>query len=191
MASGEDLNKFIYEENEFLDKSLCNCLNFCLSNFSDWDSGYIDFWKNRTLSFSNSNRILEMENCKAIVEIIREKIKNTYGVKDAYCDTIDFIKWPIGSSQPPHFDKISGLDHREWGSVIYINSNYQGGETFYPDLDIKITPESGKIVIHPGDVDFMHGVSGVIGNDRFTIASFWTSDLSKASYDRLHKFKRK
>lgn len=192
LTSGKNFNNFIYEEEHFLDRTFCQCLHFSLVNFDGWkvfDKN--NFWDGRTLSFSNSSLIFEHENCQAIVELIRTKIQAIYNAEYVYCDTIDFIKWPVGSSQSPHWDKINGLDHREWGSVIYLNEDYEGGNTIYPELDIQIKPESGKIIIHPGDVDFMHGVSEVIGNDRFTIASFWTSDLSKASYDRIHKFKRK
>jgi hypothetical protein len=43
---------------------------------------------------------------------------------------------------------------------------------------MQITPEMGKLAVHPGDVDHLHGVTKIEENVRYTIAFFWkyTSD---------------
>jgi hypothetical protein len=49
-----------------------------------------------------------------------------------------------------------------------------GGDLFYPKHGIKISPKSGLAVSHPGDINYLHGVSSVISGERWVIPSFYT-----------------
>lgn len=57
--------------------------------------------------------------------------------------------------------------------VVYINDNYEGGELFFPDLDVEIKPKSGSMITFPADSNYMHGTKIVSsGSDRFVMAFF-------------------
>ena len=93
-------------------------------------------------------------------------------------------------NQPPHCDDMSdskkenkNFNHRYFGCVIYLNDDYIGGETFYPDHNFKIVPKSGTLAIHLGDCNHRHGVTEVKENTRYTIASFWSFDKMRAIQD--------
>jgi hypothetical protein len=39
----------------------------------------------------------------------------------------------------------------KWGCVIYLNDNFNGGELFYNDLDIRFKPVTGTLICHATD----------------------------------------
>lgn len=131
------------------------------------------FWNNRVMSvIGMPGRRGELG--ATIMTRVCDKIGLMYQTT-TYCDTIDIVKWPDGLSQTPHYDGLSGYEYRTFGAVIYLNNNFRGGELFYPKLGIRITPQPGTLVIHPGTELYTHGVHKIIGSTRYTVASFWSN----------------
>lgn len=102
-----------------------------------------------------------------------------------YADTLQIVRWLPGNLQLPHADSQyeSGEPHpfhwREQASIIYINSDYEGGEVYFPKHGLEIKPEPGMLATFPGTTEYMHGVRAVESGIRYTIASFWTTDPDK------------
>jgi predicted 2-oxoglutarate/Fe(II)-dependent dioxygenase YbiX len=59
-------------------------------------------------------------------------------------------------------------------SLFYYNDDFEGGELYYPDHDISIKPKPGLAVLHPGDINYLHGVKMVTAGERFTTPAFYT-----------------
>ena len=59
----------------------------------------------------------------------------------------------------------SGFD-KKWGGVIYI-SDFEGGELYYPDVNIECKPNKGDMVIHRSDLP--HGTKINQTDERRTI----------------------
>jgi len=146
-----------------------------------WESGGTEFWSNRVINYElmysydiEAARIMLDANIRC-----SNVIKNNYHVPEIYSDTLQIVRWFPGMEQPPHADDMTntdilGFEHRAFGSIIYLNDDYEGGNTYYPNYDIRITPKSGTLAIHPGDPEHLHGVTKIEGGMRYTIASFWT-----------------
>lgn len=172
----------IHIEDSFIDEETCFKLKTFASN-SHWREYNDKFWSGRVLSFNDTHESL-MSVTNNIKQKISDYIQIKYGSK-AYCDTIDFVRWEDGREMPPHRDAMDAYTYRDWGSVLYLNSDYMGGHTYYPELNFDVKPKIGSLVVHAGDV--LHGVKPIFGNTRYTIASFWTRDKTQAVYDRIHK----
>jgi hypothetical protein len=153
-----------------------------------WESGGSEFWDNRVINYS---RLREFDYVAADIMLeanvrCKAAIREAYELdQDVYSDTLQVIRWFEGMSQTPHADDMSntdikGFDHRVFGSIIYLNDDYAGGHTYYPNFDIEVTPEAGKLAVHPGDPEHLHGVTAIESGMRYTIASFWTFDKAKA-----------
>jgi prolyl 4-hydroxylase len=166
----------------FVSKEDCEYLINAANSLDIWESGGSEFWDNRVINY---NKMLDFDKNAAVIMLdanIRcgQKIKEEYNLDaSVYSDTLQVIRWFPGMEQPPHADDMSntdivGFDHRAFGSIIYLNNDYTGGHTFYPNFDFEITPEAGSLAIHPGDPEHLHGVTKVEGSMRYTIASFWT-----------------
>lgn len=171
----------------FITKENCEYLIKTATELDTWESGGTEFWENRVLNYYT---ILQRD--KKAAEIMLDAnnrcgnvIKNNYVIPEVYSDTLQIVRWFPGMEQPPHADDmtntdIPGFDHRMFGSIIYLNDDYEGGQTYYPNYKISITPQAGKLAVHPGDPDHLHGVTKIEGGMRYTIASFWTLDKNKS-----------
>lgn len=174
----------------FISKEDCEYLVDLVKDSILWESGGSDFWDNRVINY---HKLLEYDRDAAIIMLdanIRcgQKIKEEYNLDTSvYSDTLQIVRWFPGMSQPPHADDMSntdidGFSHRAFGSIIYLNDNYDGGNTFYPNFNFDIIPKSGSLAIHPGDPEHLHGVTEVKKSIRYTLASFWTLN-KRMGYD--------
>jgi len=90
------------------------------------------------------------------------------------------VRWLPGNEQSPHSDKQlndgspNPFPTYDLNSVIYWNDDFEGGEVYYPDHDIELTIEPGMAVVHPGDINYLHGVKPIISGTRWTTPSFYT-----------------
>jgi hypothetical protein len=154
-----------------------------------WESGGSEFWDDRVINYHS---IGQYDRNAAVIMLdanIRcgERIKELFNLEEVYSDTLQIIRWFPGMEQPPHADDMSntdivGFNHRAFGSIIYLNDEYSGGHTYYPNFDFEVIPKAGALAIHPGDPEHLHGVTKIEDGMRYTIASFWTQDKGKG-YD--------
>ena len=76
------------------------------------------------------------------------------------------------------FIHIDNQGHMEqpimWGSVAYLNDDYEGGEIYYPDYEFWYKPKAGAMVFHEGNT--RHGVKAVLSGNRYCAASLVTID---------------
>ena len=182
------VNDKILKKENFLDESyIVNVLNFA-KNTNLWETSKKDgdFWSTRTLGLYKVPD--EIKTILKDVCIKTEKfISESYNLnKPVYIDTIDLVRWFPGQHQPAHCDDMTNDDtekfkfsHRAFGSIIYLNDDYLGGETFYPNFEISVKPKKNTCIVHPGDCDHLHGVTKIENSIRYTIASFWTHDQAK------------
>lgn len=90
------------------------------------------------------------------------------------------IRWFPGLKQEPHADKQTNdgqpnpfIDY-DINSLFYYNDDFDGGELYYPQHGITIKPEPGLAVLHPGDINYLHGVSEIRSGERFTTPAFYS-----------------
>jgi len=111
---------------------------------------------------------------------VENKIKSDFEITDEiYPDYLGLVKWENGDYQHPHADgQNENGDHpydwRNFGCVLYLNDNYEGGEIYFPNQNIKIKPKPNTLVFFPGTLEYLHGVKPVTNGVRYTLTSFWT-----------------
>lgn len=169
-----------------LSEEECEYLINAVKDIEPWQSAG-EFWHNRAFDAKRiynevdpiAGKILYSARLK-----IEQVIKDLYNEKEIFADLSQMIRWFPGMEQIPHCDDMKdtegneSLHHRHYGAIIYLNDNYSGGHTFYPQHNFEIIPKVGSLAIHPGDPNHMHGVTKIEDNLRYTIASFWTRDKS-------------
>jgi hypothetical protein len=172
----------------FISKEDCEHLVNIAKSLNFWESGGSDFWDNRVFNYHS---MLEFDKKAAKIMLkanvdCGDLIQKEYSLESpVYSDTLQLIRWFPGMDQGPHADdmtnsKFKGFEHRAFGSIIYLNDDYSGGHTFYPNFDIEVVPETGSLAVHPGDPEHLHGVTTIEDSIRYTIASFWTFEKEKS-----------
>lgn len=130
-------------------------------------------WRNR---IADGNVLLRMypdilETISNVQSRLSDNISDFYNVKLAKPDR-SIVRWFSGSFQFPHADNTHYPNYHI-GSIIYLNSNYEGGELFFPQHEITLKPVSGQAFAFPGDSYYLHGVKEITDGVRYTIPTFW------------------
>lgn len=133
----------------------------------------IQYWKTKNVFLStcplehiNLGKELHLKQN----EIFREYLEKL-GLGDAtydskYLEPIVVHLYRAGDNLDPH------KDNNEYALVFYLSSppEFTGGDLYYPNLNIKITPTRGTLVISPSNE--LHEVMEVISGYRCAITSF-------------------
>ncbi len=75
---------------------------------------------------------------------------------------------------------------RSFGSIVYLNDDYEGGEIYFTGLDKIVKPKVGMLIAFTGGTHHEHAVLKVTKGERVTMPSFHTFDASKA--DKTHLY---
>ena len=73
-------------------------------------------------------------------------------------EDLQVVRYKTGGFYKPHFDACNketddctrlnrGLGPRFITFIIYLNDDFNGGETYFPQIDTKVTPKRGKAAI--------------------------------------------
>lgn len=70
--------------------------------------------------------------------------------------------------------------------IVCLNSVEQGGVLRFPDLDLEIKSEPGKLIIFPAAWMFMHELTTPCSNDRYILRTFGLTQPPHSSNDIKH-----
>lgn len=124
------------------DTSVCYGLEKTAIPYSD-GSGVEDIDRK---SFYITDSIMSgIEFCSEIYQ----NFINTSSIK--WPKTFSIRRWDSGGSMGPHEDTYVG--ERDFGisAVVYLNDDYEGGELYFPDYNVKVKPSAGSIVFFPSN----------------------------------------
>ena len=75
---------------------------------------------------------------------------------------------------PLHIDAdTSRSSVRCLAMLLYLNDVEEGGETIFPNLDLKIKPTKGSLLIFPPTWMFPHIGSKPISNEKYILSTYW------------------
>jgi hypothetical protein len=77
------------------------------------------------------------------------------------------VMWPQGMEQKVHIDKRR--EATTHAAIVYLNDDFSGGETYFPDLKDEVRPQRGLLAGFPGRA-LPHGVRKVEHGTRHTLA---------------------
>jgi hypothetical protein len=93
------------------------------------------------------------------------------------------VRWLPGQLQMPHADKElheganagkpNDFPWYDLAGLFYLNDDYEGGELYFPQHDIKFKPKAGAAYFFPGDMNYIHGVTEITSGIRYTVPFFW------------------
>ncbi len=152
----------IIQENNFLTKQECNFLiKFHNDNYSVLGNPHYE-----TQVLNLTNHIINYDFIKYFYAKIAYHIQNVN--KNLFINYFEIVKWFENDFMDKHYD----FDYHTYTSVIYLNDDFKGGETFVNDL--KIIPEIGKIVTFQGSLN-IHGVLKITKGNRYTLPIWYKS----------------
>lgn len=115
---------------------------------------------------------------------IADVIREAYGVKHVYPDYTDIVYWPPGDGMVAHADNANDdgspnlFAWRTYSSVLYLNDDYEGGNTYFTHLGVEVRPETGKLLAFGAGSEYQHGVRPITSGNRFTMPMWFTDQLN-------------
>lgn len=80
---------------------------------------------------------------------------------------------PGGSEQfQVHFDSIYDVAARYLVFLWYLNDGFEGGETEFPDLGVRIQPRRGRLLMFPPYWMFQHAGLPPRGGDKYILSTY-------------------
>jgi predicted 2-oxoglutarate/Fe(II)-dependent dioxygenase YbiX len=103
-----------------------------------------------------------------------------------YMEAINFIRYRENQHFQVHTDH--GFSYTcTVSSVVYFNDDYEGGELWFPYLDLTFKPEAGDIVMFPSTFIYAHAAKPVTSGTKYSgVTMFDYNDRNhdiKGSYD--------
>lgn len=93
-----------------------------------------------------------------------------YSLRLEYWEAMNFIQYGPGQHFQEHADH--GFSYVATTSLVgYPNSDYEGGELYFPKLNLNIKPEAGDLYIFPSTYLFSHVAKPVISGRKYSIVT--------------------
>ena len=181
-------------EEDFITKQSRNIiLNWIKQNENLFDrhKSSIEYWNGKCIYYKEEYIPHDIKHIlKEICLGMRRYIEiNIPYVRYLYVEHPQIVIWREGDEMTPHADNIeqdnitpNSSPWRSFGGVLYLNSDFEGGKIYYPNLGIEVSPRPGMIVLHPADIKYTHGVSKITQGKRYTISTFFTYDEDRAGF---------
>jgi hypothetical protein len=183
-----DIENIVVIENFIDSREISLIYDYCKSISNDKS-----LWESQSFSNTDSIHMEDKLLCQSIeiYEILQTKIKEVkklvefkFGreLEDARAG---IRKWVVGESQGLHAD---GETRRgtptdtyivDYGSIMYLNDDYEGGEICFPAYEICFRPKPGTLIFFPSSIYYLHGVHEITSGERYTSAHFWVPTKHK------------
>lgn len=116
------------------------------------------------INFSNSLN----ENFKPYLD----DYLNHYGITVSEQEPFGLLKYGKGQKFDRHID--DGMRFvRKVSLVYYANDDYSGGEIYFDQFDVKISPQKNQLLLFPSNYIYTHSVNEVLEGTRYSIVSWY------------------
>ena len=103
-----------------------------------------------------------------------------YNIKMDFMEAINFVRYKKGEHFSVHTDH--GFSYTcTVSSCLYLNEDYEGGELYFPHLDVAIKPQFGDNIIFPSTYIYAHGARPVTDGTKYVAVTMFDYN------DRTHK----
>jgi prolyl 4-hydroxylase len=72
----------------------------------------------------------------------------------------------------PHFDSIHEVANRYLVLIWYLNDVTEGGETVFPQLDIRVAARQGRLLVFPPYWMFQHAGLAPVSGDKYILSTY-------------------
>lgn len=181
------ISDLIITLNDFVEEKFCNDIYHYLykkTNQSYCNDYAMPWFIGNNILYNN----IDDSTIKAGIKNINYRVANllsSHHHVNVYPHFCDLVLWKEGQFMNRHVDdgtnlkNNSSLNMRKYSAIIYLNHNYEGGETFIridDNNDYISKPKTGSLVAFTSDYRSAHGVNLVRKGSRGTIAMWFTTE---------------
>jgi predicted 2-oxoglutarate/Fe(II)-dependent dioxygenase YbiX len=117
--------------------------------------------------FEKGNRELLESLRRTLVDALKP-LTDRGGLEVFRLSDIQIVRYRPGGLIKAHRDSLADFaPWRRYSIVCNLNSEYDGGQTCFPTLDLRIEPEAGKAVLFPSY--YLHEGLAVVRGEKFVL----------------------
>ena len=193
----QNINNKIFIIENFIDNETCNFLIDSIHNYAIEDpkrSGFkialnlntqvaISLMEKRPILPASSDKEYQIaiDKTTAIINKIIKTVSEFYNIEYTL-KTFCYTEMYEGTNNRVHADnkyvsengeiKDRPTEIEDRSVLLYLNNNYDGGEIYFPKLNISIKPKPGTLIFFEGNEDTAHGVKEISNGCRINFISF-------------------
>jgi hypothetical protein len=127
---------------------------------------------------AKNNELISLINKKAnnLIILATKNYKEIFKIEDEIKHDDDYylLRYSKGEKYQFHYDGNT-RSKRAISVLIYLNSDYEGGEIEFSNFNIKIKPKSGTLILFPSNYAYGHIAHPVISGTKYVIVT-WLGD---------------
>lgn len=173
-----DPSNIVIIENFISSEDLAAIYDYCYS-INEWESQSIAQTDKISTGVTMKNNAPDVYDAmSSYLDKVQEAVEYKFGRK-LEPSVPGIRRWDAGESQGPHADgeTVHGVATDtyivDYGSIMYLNDNYDGGELYFPAYGIDFQPKAGTLAFFPSSTYYVHGVKEVLAGVRYTSPHFW------------------
>jgi len=115
------------------------------------------------------------------VDIYSKGVASFYDVDIEWFEVPHILRYQPGGKYIVHSDSenwdeqencwVKGVD-RDFSSILYLNSDFTGGDLVFPNLNLRVHPQAGLLVTFPSDHRFMHAAEETLTGKRYAFVTW-------------------
>jgi prolyl 4-hydroxylase len=83
-----------------------------------------------------------------VINAINHRVAMTTGTRYDHGEPLHMLRYSGGQEYRPHGDALPGSGNlRHWTAIMYLNDDYEGGETEFPFVDVKVRARTGDMLV--------------------------------------------
>lgn len=86
-------------------------------------------------------------------------------------EQMQLLKYPPGTFYKAHADSSPSI-YREFSAVAYLN-DCEGGETYFENFDVSVSPKAGRLVIFPANFAYRHSARPPKNGEKFVVVTWF------------------
>ena len=168
---------------QLYDSDACAALLKYLRGVSDWDQAVVSVKsgdqfiraarpKIRSASTvclpPGSYESLDYE--ERVEKLVSPAISEVWGIKLTRQTGIHAVRYEPGGYYNSHTDTGVNLLDRYFTVVCYLNNDFEGGETSFPQFDYSVSPQCGMAIVFPAT--YVHRAERLDSGEKYVIVSW-------------------
>jgi len=129
------------------------------------------------------------EDTESILRSCLSDYESRYNFKMEFMEAINFVKYNPGQHFAVHTDH--GFSYNcTLSSIVYFNDDYEGGELWFPYLEINFKPQKGDVIFFPSTYIYAHGAMPVTDGIKYSAVTMFDYKDNNLQYNQIaNKFK--
>ncbi len=169
IAANRDKQESISDTSPKLNTEIRNCLSIAMP----YDVEEIEKLLESNPNDANYIQSIKVHNAiKPTISEVENNYLNYFDINYmTWHSRLELIRYDEGHFFDNHIDSVPGIP-RTVSTVYYLNDDYDGGEIYFPRLDLRIKPPANSMLVFPSNYVYNHSAEPVTGGSKIAIASF-------------------